>query len=152
MEFQPNRTTGEDWTLEALRLHFKQVIEDQDKRVSQLAAAQDKAVQAALIAQKEAVQAALAAADKAVTKAEAAAQDWRVSANEWRAAMNDRERTFVPRTEHEQAIRTIKESLAQQETWIHRAEGKGIGMNALWGYAVGGIMLGLYILEKVQAR
>ena len=145
-----------EWNSTQLRAHYDRVIadqkdfflrmiEDQQTRWYQLAEAQDKAIQAALVAQEKAVQAALTAADKAVAKAEAGAREWQISANEWRGAMNDRERTFIPRTEHEQAIRTLKESLAQQEAWIHRAEGRGTGMDALWGYAVGGmgILFGL---------
>jgi hypothetical protein len=60
---------------------------------------QEKAVQAALLAADKGVSAALASAEKAVDKAEAGSEKWRASANEWRAAMNDRERDFLSRKE-----------------------------------------------------
>ena len=42
-------------------------------------------------------QAAFDAAKEAVLVAEAHAEKWRANANEWRDAMNDRERDFLPR-------------------------------------------------------
>lgn len=50
-------------------------------------------------ADREAVSTALAAAKEAVIVAERNAEKWRDSANEWRAAMNDRERDFLRRSE-----------------------------------------------------
>lgn len=50
-------------------------------------------------AQQEAVAAALAAAKEAVVTAEVHAEKWRLAANEWRGAMNDRERQFPTRKE-----------------------------------------------------
>ncbi len=139
----------ETWTLESLRIHIERVISDQDTRWSQLAVAQDKAIQAALVAQEKAVQAALAAADKAVTKAEDGAKDWRQSANEWRSAMTDRERTFIPRVEHEKSMQTLNDKMDLQDKWMARSDGRGGGMAALWGYAAGAIALGILILDKV---
>lgn len=49
--------------------------------------------------QDKAVSAALEAAEKAVNKAEANAREWQKGANEWRGAMTDRERDFLPRRE-----------------------------------------------------
>jgi hypothetical protein len=60
---------------------------------------QEKAVQAALMAADKGVSAALASAEKAVDKAESSSEKWRASANEWRAAMGDREREFLSRKE-----------------------------------------------------
>jgi hypothetical protein len=45
--------------------------------------------------QKEAVANAFNAAAKAVAVAEENAEKWRMNANEWRSAMNDRERQFL---------------------------------------------------------
>jgi hypothetical protein len=42
---------------------------------------------------------ALASAEKAVDKAEASGEKWRENANEWRGAMQDRERNFLTRKE-----------------------------------------------------
>lgn len=72
----------------------------QEKAVDAAFAAQEKAVGAALVAQEKAVQAALTAATTATNKAEINYTEWRQSANEWRAAMDDRERKFIPRDEY----------------------------------------------------
>ncbi len=48
-----------------------------------------------LIEQKEAVRVAFSNAEKSVATAEANAEKWRINANEWREAMNDRERNFL---------------------------------------------------------
>jgi hypothetical protein len=50
-------------------------------------------------ADKKAVNVALIASEKAVDKAEANTRDWQKTANEWRGAMNDRERDFLTRKE-----------------------------------------------------
>jgi len=50
-------------------------------------------------AQDKAVQAALVSAEKAVLKKEEEVERWRANANEWRGAMNDRERDFLTRKE-----------------------------------------------------
>jgi hypothetical protein len=47
-------------------------------------------------AQQRAIAMALAAQKEATLLAEANAERWRMSANEWRGAMNDRERNFQP--------------------------------------------------------
>ena len=61
------------WTVDTLYAHFTALLEAQDK----------------------AVKAALASAEKAVDRAEINAEKWRQNANEWRAAMTDRERNFA---------------------------------------------------------
>jgi hypothetical protein len=53
-----------------------------------------------------AIAAALASAEKAVGVAETNAEKWRDSANEWRSAMNDRERQFLTRKEFYAMITT----------------------------------------------
>jgi hypothetical protein len=80
-----------------LREYFQALREADDRRYLELRDAQEKAVVAALAAQEKAVNAALAAAEKAVAVAETNAEKWRMNANEWRAAMNDRERQFFSR-------------------------------------------------------
>lgn len=72
------------WTVATLKTYV-------DQRLTDI----DKAVQAALAAAEKAVGAALAAAQRAVEAAEANAKAWREGANEWRGAMNDRERSFA---------------------------------------------------------
>ena len=64
--------------------------------------------------------------------AETNAEKWRSNANEWRAAMTDREKNFATRAE----FSSMKERL-------DKAEGGAIGASALWGYLIGLIGLGL---------
>ncbi len=145
-------TPDDYWTISALREHLLRVVSDleakqeqrangQDKAVEAALVAQDKAVQAALVAQEKAVQAALAASDKAVTKAEEGAQAWRVSANEWRGAMSDRERTFVSRIEHDQGMLAMKDQISLMEKWITRSEGTQKGHGDIWALVGGAAMM-----------
>ena len=52
-----------------------------------------------LVEKDRALNAALAAAKEAVQIAETNAEKWRNQANEWRGAMNDREKKFITRGE-----------------------------------------------------
>lgn len=69
-----------------LKEYLEALINEADKRYEQRFVAQEKATAAAL-----------AAADKANALSEANAEKWRTNANEWRQAMNDRERNFLSR-------------------------------------------------------
>ncbi len=77
---EPKERTGGGWTLDTLKV----LMDERDVRYGQLSDAKERAVFTAL-----------AAAEKAVSIAEANAEKWRVNANEWREAMNDRERNFL---------------------------------------------------------
>lgn len=123
-----------------VREYLLRIIADQDTRWSQLAEAQATAVQAALVAQEKAVQAALAAADKAVAKAEEGATAWRVSANEWRGAMSDRERTFITRTEYDQGMKAMTEKVEMLRQFADVATGQQHGRSDMAGWIVGGVM------------
>lgn len=103
------------WTTDTLRDHLTSLLREMEARLgsADLAAdvrneqrfvAQQQAIKDALTSQKEAVAAALVAAEKAVLVAETNAEKWRAAANEWRGAMNDRERTLMPRSEAEQRL------------------------------------------------
>lgn len=61
------------WTVETLHAHIKAVMDERDKRY----------------------EAALASAALAVEKAEGIADRWREHANEWRAAMTDKDKNFL---------------------------------------------------------
>lgn len=93
----------------------------QEKAVDAAFAAQEKAVSAALVAQEKAINAALVAASTATNKAELNYKEWRASSNEWRAAMDDRERKFIPRDEYTAAhvalddkVMTMNKSLEEK--------------------------------------
>jgi len=68
------------WTLSTL----KALMDERDVRYGQIAEAKERAI---LVAINN--------AEKAVQIAETNAEKWRVNANEWREAMNDRERNFL---------------------------------------------------------
>jgi hypothetical protein len=57
---------------------------------------------------------ALNSSEKAVTKAEVAMEKRFDNTNEWRAAMQDRDRNQVPRTEIDQRFSALK----QQQNWV----------------------------------
>ncbi len=59
-------------------------MDERDRRYGEVSEAKERAITAAM-----------AAAEKAIGIAEANAEKWRTNANEWRAAMNDRERNFL---------------------------------------------------------
>lgn len=140
-----NDSSEHTWTFASLREYLLRVVSDLSQRQSQLADAQDKAVQAALVAQEKAVQAALAAADKAVAKAEENTRQWQISANEWRGAMSDRERTFVPRPEHAKDIDAMKDRLDRLESRTNVTTGIKQGSDAViaWFFAAAGLSIGL---------
>lgn len=56
---------------------------------------------------RKAVDVALSSSEKAVEKAETNTKQWQNSANEWRSAMNDRERNFLTRREFYIMIGTV---------------------------------------------
>ncbi len=65
---------------------LRELMDERDIRYQALREADTKAISAAL-----------AAAEKAVSVAENNSEKWRSNANEWRAAMTDRERNFLSR-------------------------------------------------------
>ena len=94
------------WTVDTLRVYHERLITDlrvsfldlnkeTDLRYQQRFDAQTKALDAAFLSSQTAVSAALLAAKEAVAAAEINNQRWREAANEWRAAMTDRERNFA---------------------------------------------------------
>jgi len=68
------------WTLNTL----KSLMDERDRRYGEVSEAKERAISAAM-----------AAAEKAILVAENNAEKWRMNANEWRSAMNDRERQFL---------------------------------------------------------
>lgn len=77
--------------------HIHALRDADDKRYQQKFEALEKAFNDQLLAQEKAVDTAMNAAEKAVNVAETTAEKWRANANEWRKAMDDRERNFLPR-------------------------------------------------------
>ena len=83
-EYKPEKITiVSEWTVDTLKV----LMDEHDRRYGQLAEATDKAVSAALSAAKEAVAEAKHNSDK-----------WQANANEWRQAMNDKDRNFITKS------------------------------------------------------
>lgn len=117
-----------DWTPSLVLKHVNALMAANDKRYEERFAAQEKAVKDALASQEKAVNAALAAAEKAVLVAETNGAQWRAGANEWRAAMTDRERNFATQAD----FAAVKER-------IDRSEGGGKGQHDMWGWIIAAI-------------
>jgi hypothetical protein len=134
------------WTTDTVLAHMISLLQETEKRLAAADTAAEKAnqqrfdaqqqgVKDALTAQKEAVAAALVAAEKAVLVAETNAEKWRLAANEWRGAMNDRERTLMPRSEAEasaksdrarveEGLRSINDKVDALQARLDRNEGR----------------------------
>ena len=123
------------WSIDTLKQHFDQRLVDQDK-----------AVQAALAAAEKAVSAALVAAERAREAAEANSEKWRQNANEWRAAMQDRETRFASRLEIEAELKSMNAKIESLEQHVNQRTGVGMGANQMWGYIVGAIGLLLTVV------
>lgn len=106
-----------EWTVENLKEYIEKMMVERDK----------------------AINIALAAAKEAVAVAEANADKWRMNANEWRGAMNDREKTFLPRSEFETYRDSTQTALGLEKTRADKDEGKGVGLSSTWAYILGGI-------------
>ena len=140
------------WTTDTLKEYFDARLLETEKRLQsadqaadvrneQRFTAQQQAIKDALTSQKEAVAAALVAAEKAVLVAETNAEKWRAASNEWRGAMNDRERNLMPRTETEKGMQALADKLDSLATRMDRNEGRSGGLNAGWGILVGAVGL-----------
>lgn len=79
---------------------------------------------------------ALNASEKAVTKAEVAQEKRFDNTNEWRAAMQDRDRNQMPRVEIEQRFSAMK----QQQNWT-------IGVCVSLVSIIGGLLVALFRLS-----
>ena len=98
------------WNVDTLKEHFEKILTEKDK----------------------AINIALAAAKEAVGVAEANAEKWRDNANEWRGAMTDREKSFMPRIEFE-AYKT------ETEKALNLSQGKSAGLSQGWIFLIGAV-------------
>lgn len=135
------------WTSDILKVYFERVVEDSERFTEQRFMDQEKAVAAALAAQEKAVAAALAAAALAVDKAEENAEKWRDAANEWRGAMDDRERDFMRSDQASVEFSNMRTTISE----LKELRGKGMGLNAAWGYLIGAVGLAAVIVTLFQS-
>lgn len=138
------------WTVETALDHVLGIVAGNDKRYEQRFEASQKALDAALTAQKEAtvaafaaqekaINAALASAERAVLKAEIATEKRFDGVNEFRAALDQQQRTLIPRSEVDVLIRGLDEKIAQLTKQADAIAAERKGGQATWGYVVGGI-------------
>lgn len=150
------------WSVDTLKEYADRRIDQSERllteadsaselRNEQRFTAQQQAIKDALISQKEAVASALVAAEKAVLVAENNAEKWRAAANEWRGAMNDRERNLMPRSEAEQSTKSNAEKIDALAARLDKAEGRTSGLMTLFVIISAlGVLVGIFIaLRKV---
>ncbi len=133
---------------------LRQLVDERDRRYGAESEASKQAVKDALAAQEKAVNAALQASDKAVAAAEINAEKWRLNANEWRGAMNDRERNLMPIVQAEQRFTSLEEKIASVTAWQQAAQGSGSGHRESVAWLFGGcgviIGFGTIVIEIVR--
>ena len=105
---------NEEWSITTLKEHFEKILAEKDK----------------------AINIALAAAKEAVGVAEKNAEKWRDQANEWRGAMTDREKNFMPRAEFLQYKESVEKALLAEKGRGDHNEGKSAGINQFIGWLV----------------
>ena len=88
------------WTVDTLHAHIQTIINDRDKLWLTILDEREKRHEQRFIA-----------AQKAVDVAQADAEKWRDNANEWRAAMNDKDKTYATKEYVDAKFKSIKENL-----------------------------------------
>jgi hypothetical protein len=122
-----------------LRDSIRTQAEDHRRMLDERYATQTKALDAAFKAAEQAVAVALANAEKATTKAEAAAERRLEGMNEFRGALSDQTKNFLPRAEYVPAHNAISERLdavnqrmsaleLRLTSRLDRGEGEGAGV------------------------
>jgi hypothetical protein len=101
----------------------------------------------------QATSAALASADRANTKAETATEKRFDSVNEFRATLQDQQRTFIPRAEMEITLKGINDKIDINSNGLEALrlvqsinQGTKLGITQGWGYAFGIVMTIIAIL------
>ena len=95
-----------------------------------------EAMKAEILAQKENVSVAMIAADRAISKAEAAVEKRFENSNEWRNTVETLQRTYMPRTEFDQAVRTLTEKLEAQAKLVYVGVGLLMAVQFFIGIAM----------------
>jgi hypothetical protein len=129
------------WTIETLKEHFEKIL-----------AEKDKALVAALVSAKEAVTVALSSAKEAVAVAEKNAEKWRDSANEWRSAMNDKDKLLMTRSEFVSYKEATEKALQAEKSRGDRGEGKSEGYAKFIGWIIAGITIIGFILTQMNNK
>lgn len=75
--------------------------------------------------------------------AEHHADQWRVNANEWRAAMTDREKAFMSRPEVERALQAVDAKLGAIKEFVDKVAGSQSNAGTAWHYLM--VVVGLVL-------
>lgn len=132
------KTNISGWSVDTALEHLRALIDGNDKRYEQRFQASEKAVVDALAAQEKQTRASFAASEAAINKADINAEKWRANANEWRAAMMDRENKFASRVETDAKLEAVKAEIAALKESRSTDHGRGAGRQDLWGYIIAG--------------
>lgn len=149
-----NRTTTVNMAFESADLRYQQRFDAQQKALELGFAGQKSAVEAAFAAQEKAITAALASADRAVTKAELASDKRFEGVNEFRAALDNQQRTLIPRSEVDVMFRGLERSIADIVKQQDAQTAERIGVRGGWGYAVGliGFVIAILTIASLVFR
>jgi len=131
------------WTVDTLETHLSEKI-----------SALDRYCVTSFAQSKERVDMALAASDKAITKAELATDKRFDAVNEFRAALSDQTRDFMPRSVYDVQHKSMSERLeiiaASVTTMNSRLVGKSEGISSV-GATILGVLVGLNSLFTLGA-
>lgn len=139
----PGNGGGPRWTADLVKVHIDEKIEDLRRALADLRTSDQTAVSAALAAAEKAVDKALTAAEKAVDKAEDNNQLWRSASNEWRQAMDDREKNFVSNSAYAAAYMAMTVDIADLKKSRDTEAGRRVAQTAILGTIFAAIAIAL---------
>ena len=116
-------------------------LEERIAQLDRLMRAEFVTHRALLDSQAEKVALALSASDKAGDKADAATEKRFESVNEFRAQLDDQAKTFISRVEFTGLRDSMSDKVDELRRHAAEAAGKGQGLQAGWGFLIGGVGL-----------
>lgn len=119
---------GETWTLDSVWLHFTTLLKDKEAKDVERFAQNEKKVESALNALNKRFE----------------------GINELRGAMQDQQRSFMPRQEAEIQISALKEKIRQLEEANLKNASKGEGSHTTWLLIVGIVSFASLILGIIS--
>jgi hypothetical protein len=139
----------ERWTVETVLIHTTALSEAQHAKFQATLEERELRYNQRFADTRTALEAALAAAEKAVVKAEVATEKRFEAVNEFRSMVNDLVSGKMDRAEFMLAVAGLSEKLEDLKERITRSEGRGQGLNAMWGYGLAVIMMIVAVLSFV---
>jgi hypothetical protein len=121
----------------SLKEYFEAILRERDKKFD-----------ADIASAKEAVTVALSSAKEVTSVAERNAEKWRDSANEWRAAMNDKDANFMLKSEFNAYKEATELALKIQKEKGDVGAGKSAGYVQIIGYILAIVAIAIAFLKK----